>query len=137
MSENRVQTEKVPTPEWGDPDSFVHVRGLTAGEYEKCSSPAWRRARARPARDARADEGLDRSSGDLGTCDENGEPVFSEQDRAELQTMNNRALNRVALAIQKLSGIGDEEEVVNEFEGNSSPPRAPALTSAWSGTSEE
>lgn len=135
---NRVQTEKVPTPEWGDPDSFVHVRGLTAGEYEKWQLSSMAQSKGEGPRAT-----LERMKGStarlviLGTCDENGEPVFSEQDRAELQTMNNRALNRVALAIQKLSGIGDEEEVVNEFEGNSKPAQSASSTSAWSGTSEE
>ena len=133
---NRIDKEKVSVPEWGDESTFVYVRGLSAREYEKWQMSLMSQAKGEGPRAT-----LDRLKGQnarlvvLGACDEQGEPVFTDRDVSVLMDMNNRALQRVATAIQKLSGIGDEPETVNEFEGNSEPGQTSSSTSDWPGTS--
>jgi hypothetical protein len=133
---NRISKEKVAVPEWGDPDTFVWVRGLTAREFEK-----WQQSLMAQSKGEAPRATLDRLRGNTarlviaGACDENGEPVFSDRDQSALLDMNNRALSRVAEMVQKLSGIGDEEEIVAELEGNSETGQTLSSTSAWPATS--
>jgi hypothetical protein len=135
---NRISKEKVMVPEWGDQDSYVYARGLTAREFEK-----WQQSLMAQSKGEAPRATLDRLRGNTarlviaGACDENGEPVFSDRDQSSLQDLNNRALTRVAEAIQKLSGIGDEAEIVEEFEGNSEPGQTSSSTSGWPGSSTE
>jgi len=130
-----VAPEKVDVPEWG---GHVHVRGLTAREYEK-----WQLSNMAQAKGEAPRASMERMRGAtarlvvLGACDENGEPCFSDRDIPVLMDMNNKALNRVAAAVQRLAGIGDEDEIVNEFEGNSELGRTSSSTSDWPSTSEE
>ena len=135
---NRISKEKVMVPEWGDQDSHVYARGLTAREYEK-----WQQSLMAQSKGEAPRATLDRLRGNTarlviaGACDENGEPVFSDRDQSSLLDLNNRALTRVAVAIQKLTGIGDEEELVAELEGNSETGQTSSSTSAWPGSSIE
>ena len=114
----------------------MYVRGLSAREYEKWQMSLMSQAKGEGPRAT-----LDRLRGQnarlviLGACDENGEPVFTDVDQTRLMDSNNKALQRVATAIQKLSGIGDEPETVNEFEGNSEPGQTLSSTSDWPATS--
>lgn len=135
---NRMVPEKVATPEWGDEGDYVYARGLSGREYEK-----WQQSLMSQDKGSSPRATLDRLKGNtarlviLGACDENCEPIFSTSDQSALMDGNNRALSRVAAVIQKLSGIGDEEELVAEFEGNSVPGQSSNSTSAWPGTSED
>lgn len=117
---DRSVKEKVHVPEWGDEDSYVYVRGLSGREYERWQLSLMSQQKGESPRAT-----LDRLKNSnarlavLGSCDENGEPIFSDSDIPYLMDRSNKALNRVATAIQRLSGIGVEDEVIEEFEGNS------------------
>lgn len=134
---NRTVKEKVSVPEWGDEDTFVYARGLSGREFEK-----WQQSLMAQSKNEAPRATLERMRGSnarlviLGACDENGEPVFEASEQSTLMDMNNRALVRVAEAIQRLSGIGDEEELVEEFQGNSETGQTSSSISAWPDTSE-
>jgi hypothetical protein len=127
---DRVDRERVDTPEWGD-GAYVYVRGLTVQEYER-----WQRSLMSQKAGENPRVVMERMRGSnarlaiLGSCDENGEPLFSEADIPFLMEKSHRALNRVVSKIQKLSGIGQEDEVINEFEGNSEAERIPSSSSS-------
>lgn len=134
---SRVEIKKVMTPEWGEDGDFVHARGLSPREYEKWQSSNLKQVKGEPPRAT-----LDTMKGStarlviLGTCDENGEPLFAMSDLNTLLDMNNRALNRVALVIQELTGIGDEEELVEEAAENFASTPTSSSPTDWPHISE-
>ena len=104
-------TEYVEVDEWG---GTVKVKGLTGNErdrYESSLVKGTGRNREVTMKAARAKLVV------LGTIDEEGKQVFNSKDVAALGKKSAKALNRVANAIQKLSGLTADD--MEELTGNS------------------
>ena len=103
--------EYVEVPQWG---GTVKVKGLTGNErdrYEASLVKGTGRNREVTMKAARAKLVV------LGTIDEEGKQVFNSKDVAALGKKSAKALNRVANAIQRLSGLTAED--MEELTGNS------------------
>lgn len=87
----------VDCPEWG---GSVRVRGLTAGERSSVA----RKVKANDQQD------LEVSVVIFGTVDQNGDRLFTKNDRDQLKQKSNAVINRIARKILELSG-GDEDSV--------------------------
>lgn len=97
---------KVRIPEWGDKDSFIYVRTMTASERDSFEAEHLKSAtancRARLA--ART------------VCDQLGERIFIEADIQKLGGKSSRPLARIFDAAVKLNGISKSD--VEELEKN-------------------
>lgn len=90
-ADDRV-VEVVDVPEWG---GEVYVRSLT-------------RAEVRPF----TETGEDLAVGTLvsvAVCDEDGRPLFTEDDVPALEKKSLRALNRVVAKAMEINGLGGEQ----------------------------
>ena len=97
LSNTDIQTKMVDVPEWG---VTVEVRGMNGADRQKILD------------DASAEDGKMTAGGMffdviLATAydPETGERLFTEDDRGALQTKNAQALDRLATAGYKLSGM--------------------------------
>ncbi len=107
-----LPTEEVHVPEWG---GKVRVRGLTGAERDKFEAALMEvqgqnmRIRMQNARALLVV---------LGVVDEEGNHVFSEKDVKALGEKSAVALERVANAVMRLSGLqpGEIEELQENFE---------------------
>lgn len=97
LTADDFQYADVDCPEWG---GSVHVRGLTAGERTSIA----RRAKANGQQD------LEVSIVISGTVDQNGDRLFTKNDRDQLKNRSNAVINRIAKKILELSG-GDEDSI--------------------------
>lgn len=95
LSADDFQYADVDCPEWG---GSVRVRGLTAGE---------RSSVARKIKENNQQD-LEVSVVIYGTVDENGDRLFTKNDRDQLKQKSNNVINRIAKRILELSG-GDED----------------------------
>ncbi len=109
-------SEIVQVPEWNN--GHVRVRGLTAAErdaYEQSLMEATRtgkRTKITPKlQNAKARMAV------LCIVDADGKRMFTDEDAAALGEKSASALNRIVEAIQKLSGMSDED--LEELEKNS------------------
>lgn len=112
-----LPTEEVEVGEWG---GTVVVRGLT-GEgrdaWEASTTVVRGKTVARDTANIRAKL--------VAYCvidPETGEPLFTQQDVAALGKLSGVALNRVWAVACRLSGIGQDEEDMEELEGKSPAP---------------
>ena len=94
----RVRVERVPVPEWGDAESFVYVRGMTAADRDR-----WDETLCERRTEIRALTLV------LGVCDADGKPIFSADDVAFLMKADGPT-ERCVDAIKRLSGMNHQEE---------------------------
>ena len=108
-----IESEVVKVPEW---NGEVLVYGLTLAEKDKWT-------------DSILAEGITTVQGGtarlcaMSIRDENGKPTFTDKDITSLQAKSAKALDRVFLVAQRLSGIGQEE--IDETVKNSGKTQKP------------
>jgi len=118
--QTKVNIEVISVPEWGDADTEICVRNLASGEV----STYHNKLMAQPK-----DKSPHVTAGKLrhanawliimGSCDDNGDPIFTEIDIPELERKDNGGAAKVADAIQRLSGIGDYAQSSEALAGKS------------------
>lgn len=115
-----IRRESVRVPEW---DVVVEVRGLTGSQRAKLMKNGF---------DARGGADFEKLYPELliaSTFDpETGEQVFSEADRESLNGKSGAALERVAQAAMRISGLSPD--AVEEAEKNSDETPSDASTSS-------
>jgi len=84
----------VSVPEWG---GTVRVRSLTGGQRSVLLSMT---------KDATPEDWIERLVAAC-VCDENGDPIFTQEDVRELKQKNSAALNRVFDAADDLNAVSD------------------------------
>ena len=104
LSADDFQYADVDCPEWG---GSVRVRGLTAGER----SSVQRKIKVNDQQDLEVTVVI------FGTVDQNGDRLFTKNDRDQLKQKSNAVITRIAKRILELSG-GDDESV-SETQKNS------------------
>jgi hypothetical protein len=111
-----LPVELIDVPEW--PDYDVYVRGLTGVQRAEYFAAL---VEVGPDGKARAKAGdNNKLLAFFGLCDESGEPLFT--DRADVDLLGHKnaaAIDRVARAVQRLSGLG--VNAAEEAQGNSEP----------------
>lgn len=123
-----MPTREVPVPEWGDGEA-VRVRGLSANgrlEFGLASQKA-----------SNGEVGPNPTALIVALCaiDENGARLFQIQDCDALAELRGDVIDRIALAVMDLSGLGATstatETVIAEAEGNSdASPRGDSPSSS-------
>ena len=113
LARNALKTEEVKVPEWADPDSGADVvlvrelRGRERDEWEASLAVQRGRQMVPDVSNMRAKL--------VARCvvDQDGEPVFSQQDVAALGELSAAALDRVFEVASRLSGLAaaDVEEM--------------------------
>jgi hypothetical protein len=98
---NDIETEKVPTPEWGK-DSFVWIKCLTGSERD------WFEGRFSELTGSGKFVDFRAKYCSLIICDKNGENLFSEQDIQSLGKKNAKTLDRIFDQGMVLSGINKD-----------------------------
>lgn len=114
--------EDVAVPEWG---GTVRLRSLTGEERDRYEASMVKRVGNKQVddlRNARARLVV------LAAVNEDGTPLFDQNDTAALGRRSSAALDRLFEAACKLSGISDDD--VKELEGNSGPAQSGPATSA-------
>lgn len=107
-SAKHALTEPIDVPEWG---GQVRVRALSGAEVESIFE--WSRVtegRGKKQKTRIRIKGTRAKIVALGTVNEDGSQMFTEADEPWLNAANAQALTRVAEAIQRLSGMLDEED---------------------------
>jgi len=94
-----IESEVVKVPEW---NGEVMVYGLTLAEKDKWGDSIVIDGKATM-------EGATARLCALCIRDEKGKPIFTNKDITSLQAKSAKALDRVFLVAQRLSGIGQEE----------------------------
>lgn len=120
LSASDIRRETVQVPEWG---VAVEVRGLTGAQRAKLMKNGFD-ARGTADFEKLYPELLIVSSFDPQT----GEPVFTEADRDALNAKSGSALERVAQAAMRLSGLSPE--AAEQAEKNSADTPSGASTSS-------
>lgn len=101
---------KVPTPEWGDENTYVYIRCLTGEEWDHLVRTAPRSADGEPH------VGMVAVVAAV-VVDENGKQLFTApQDRIQLGGTHAAVINRIYLAAQDHSGL--TEDALERLEGN-------------------
>lgn len=102
------KTEKVMIPEWGDEDSFVFVKTLSAHEKDSLDNMLF-------SFNTETGE-MERNSQDFRSkwavqtvCDENGNPLFTPEDIEWLRTKSSKPLMRIFSTAQRLNNVTKEE----------------------------
>ena len=98
LSADDFQYADVDCPEWG---GSVRVRGLTAAERSSVA----RKIKANDQQD------LEVTIVIFGTVDQNGDRLFTKNDKDALRQKSNNVITRIARRILELSG-GDEDTAV-------------------------
>jgi hypothetical protein len=104
LAANDLKIEKVAVPEWGK-DAEVYVRCLNGTERDKFESSLveYRDGQAIPKVDAYRPRLCAMS-----ICDENGKRLFSDAEISELGKKSGIALDRVATAASRISGLDEK-----------------------------
>lgn len=108
-----LKIQKVEIPEWGGPEDFIFVRGMTGAERDEFE------AEVATIRGRKIQTNYDNIRAKLAAftiCDETGKRLFSESDVAALGNKSASALQRVFLVAQLLSGIN--ESAIQEMTEN-------------------
>jgi hypothetical protein len=115
-----IRRERVEIPEWG---LTLEVRGLTGSQRAKLMRTGF---------DARGTADFEKLYPELIIASafdpDGGEPVFTEADRDALNGKSGAALERIAQAAMRLSGLSPE--AVEQAEKNSAPTPSVASTSS-------
>lgn len=123
-----AELEEIEVPEWG---GSLFVRALSAREVDHyqlglMAQPKNEKPHVTLARLRHANAKLVV----MGSCDETGEPIFSDSDISRLADQSNKGMAKVAEAIQRLTGLGDFAESAETIEGKSEADQT------WSSTSD-
>lgn len=118
--QTKVNIEVIAVPEWGDEDTTLGVRNLSSGEVatyhnKLMQQPKDKSPHVTAAKLRHANAWLII----MGSCDDNGDPIFTEVDIPELERKDNAGSARVADAVQRLSGIGDYAQSSEALAGKS------------------
>jgi hypothetical protein len=104
-----IKTEEMEIPEWG---TTVTIRGLTGKQrasyfedQQQENQPLWKFVSKLVV---------------LGVVDEDGDPIFTEDDLEAIGEKNADVLDRIAAAVGRLSGFGPDskgetEEMAQQF----------------------
>lgn len=115
-----IRIEEVKVPDWG---GSVFVKGMSGAERDRFeASIIVQRGKTQSfnLNNVRA------KLCSLTICNEQGDPVFTEQDVAALSAKSASALQTVFAVAQRLSGLGDDdvkeltEGIKSPFEGSAS-----------------
>ncbi|GIV86631.1 MAG: hypothetical protein KatS3mg054_0660 [Chloroflexus sp.] len=107
LAANDINHEVVEVPEWG---GAVRVRGLTALERDRLMATFFDlegggRIKAEKTAEYRV------ALAALGIVDEDGKRMFGDDDIAALGAKSPQAIERIADAVARLSGLTDVEEL--------------------------
>ena len=116
-----IEIKEIPVPEWG---GSVYIRQLSRGEQDTYLKRQYGDTRLRQDNRAKNQEisavniyGHDAFICVCGICNEDGTPLFKQNDVEDLKKKNGAVIGRIAVEIVKFSGMaGDvqvEEEVKN------------------------
>lgn len=128
LSKNDANTELVPVPEWGE---SVRVRSLTAQEQERW----WDILTAHDEKGIDPPGGRKASLVFMGCVDDEGNDLFKPEDIPVLGNKHPIAVNRLFVAIQKLSGMTNEVQA--EIEKKPDDQTNSSSTSSQTGTEEQ
>jgi len=95
--------EEVPCPEWGGTVRLRSITGAQRDSYEQSLVQQRGNSRQMNMRNARAKLIV------LCAVDENGSPLFTEQDVAALSRKNAKPLDRLFDACRRLTGLSDDD----------------------------
>ena len=121
------RTEDVPCPEWG---GTVRLRGLTGSERDEYEASMQKQVGGKPVQDLR---NFRARLVQLSAINEDGTPLFEQNEVAALSRRSSVALSRLFDAACRLSGITDDD--VEALEGNSEPAQSGPSTSVSQPTS--
>ena len=121
LQKNDIQVKQISVPEWG---GEVFIRQLTRGEQDTYLKRQYGETRLKQDSKAKNQEisavniyGHDAFLVACGVCDEDGKPLFKQDDVDALKKKNGEVIGRLATEIVKFSGMaGDvtvEEEIKN------------------------
>lgn len=104
--------EIVPVPEWGGEVRLRSLSGAEMDEFENSTERVVGNKIVRDVKNARAKLVA------MSAVDENGQPLFTKAHVIKLGSKNSGALQRLFEAVQRLSGISDEQikEMEETFE---------------------
>ena len=103
-----IEIVEIKVPKWG---GSIWVKSLSAREREEFEAALFGTGKLE-LHNIRA------KMASLAVCDENGNPLFTEEDIEELNKKNTAVLQKIFVKCQELSGIGDK--VVEKLAKNSS-----------------
>jgi hypothetical protein len=104
LSADDMPREPLEIPEWG---VTVYVRTLTGRERDRFEG-CWKR---NPYVDIRAILAV------MSVVEQDGKPVFTDQDIPALTAKSGRALDRILAVVKRLSGFSDDD--IDELKKNS------------------
>ena len=106
LSKRERKIKKVLLPELGH-DEFIFVRSLKSAEIT-----GWQASMLNP-KTGEPSIKLQKQSRErlvmLAACDDSGNPIFGREDLEALNSLENSIIGRIAVAIQELCGIGDDD----------------------------
>lgn len=115
--QTKVTIEVIDVPEWG---GEICVRNLSSGEVSTyhnklMQQPKDKAPHVTSAKLRHANSWLII----MGSCDDAGDPIFTEIDIPALERQDNAGASRVADAVQRLSGLGDYAQSSEALAGKS------------------
>lgn len=119
--------EDVEVSEWG---GSVRLRGLTGSERDRYEASLQKQVGGKEVRDLR---NFRARLVQLSAINEDGTPLFEQNEVAALANRSSAALSRLFDVACRLSGITDDD--VRELEGNSEPAQSGPSTSVSQPTS--
>lgn len=126
---NDVKMEKVLVPEWadGDPEAYVMVRTMTAGQRDK-----WEESNLVRTGDGRKLENYQTNLKDYrarlcvaSMCDDEGQHLFTMSDVEILSSKSSEPIDRIVAVSQRINGLTSKE--IEAAEKNSSPDQTATL----------
>ena len=119
LNADDIIIETVDIPEW---DVTVAVKGLTVGEQRKFLKTVRKRT-GNPQATGEIDTDKMQIQLFLATVfdpDDMKQPLFGQADAQALQAKSAKAMLRVFQVASRLSGLGDDDEVLDEVKGMAS-----------------
>lgn len=101
-----LRTDEVETPEWAE-GGTVLIRELSAAEVDQLGFDV---AKEDGSVDLRRARGMRFRLVAWGVIDEDGNNLFSVKDAKALGKKSRIVIDRIAEAVMKLSGLGDEDD---------------------------
>lgn len=99
-----IRKEKVDVPEWGE-DAFIFVRELSAAALDYFESFIVLDGNATPQEKRARYENFRVRYVVLSACDENGNPIFTDEDEAWLGQMEASVISKIFAAAKKVNLI--------------------------------
>lgn len=102
-----IKKEKVEVPEWGE-DAFIFVRELSAAALDYFESFIVLDGNATPQEKRARYENFRVRYVVLSACDENGNPIFTEEDETWLGNTEARIISKIFVAAKKVNQVDIE-----------------------------